>query len=676
MFQTYIPRLAAACSFIVFLVLYVLSCLAIEPTAHAETLTRSLYNNYSSPQKFAYVGALSLLVCMAVVAAWIRQKRFAAVAGLARRVKPLFAQCQPPLLLAAVMVCGVITHSGVGRDQYLLGLGLGFLGLVIAARAGVAVTRSTGARIAWGLSLVLFIGVLTIPGFFGSFIVPDIRLSFEEHYGSPFSGAVRLFAGLQLFTEVTPYYGLFSNFLVAGLQKILGPFSAGDFIRLIQSLQCIFILASLLLYKKIGFRSIFLVLLAMAFWAPWISTSSASILAPNSSAYRFVFFPAAVAALLAARGRPLPAVVGLGVLAAAAVLYNTETGIAVSFGLLFFTLLKVSHRTLGCVVGHGLAFFAAMALGAAALLVPVAIIYGIDFYAFGACFVQLSMFASGLEGKSLLADPLALLIFVHAMTLVFRAGVALFSRQETGAKLQIHAALAMILLIWGMYYINRPHNGNLWSYKYLYSFLLPCWFNVRAGRSLMAWVRRPRLTKRIDIAVVIVMVILVPSMSDATLNELKNIARSCVARSEAERSTADPQRLSRYSGVLMPRGCADDLAAKTEYLRGLSPAERDGVFLVARNFFTLANETGVHNPEPFIDLFFNSYAKDSLLRNFGAMMAKRHPLILMDDVEASACPRQHEAYPRFREWLTQGISGAYTQTGQQSGWVIYRRNGK
>lgn len=669
MFHARISRLASACAILVFLSIYAVFSHSLVPVIYMEELTRSLYNNYSVPQKFAYVGALAFLLALCIGEAFAWRWRRGWLERLVRAAARCISPLHPAWLLLAFGALCIYVHRTVGRDQYLLGIVLGFVGLLFAARYGRSASRPPLAQVVWGLVLAALVAALTVPGFYGLPIVPDISLSFEEHYGSPFSGAMRLAAGLELFSEVTPYYGLFSNLLVVRLVDAFGGFSAGDLVRLIQVSQCLFIAASLLLYPRCGYKSTLLVLLAVTLWAPWISTSGASILAPNSSAYRFLFFPAAIAGLLAARGaRPLPAALGLGLLSALALLYNTETGIAISLGLLLFSLLAASGRGAAAALGQALAFAFAFALGAAALLVPVALSHGLNLSDFGASFIQIMMFASGLEGKSLLADPLALLIFGHAMALVYAGGAALFCGREAGEELRFRAAIAMILLIWGMYYINRPHHWNLWSYKYLYTFLMPCWFTARAGRSLAAWVRRPRLNGPVQASVAVVALLLVPAMTDASMNELK-----IVARSYAERTQADPGGLAVYSGVLVPRACAEDLAAKAEYLRSLTATECAGAFVVARNFFTLANETGAHNREAFIDLFFNSYSEQHLTRNLEDMLSRRHPLLLVDDVEASACAKQHAAYPRFLEWLEQRLSGVYEPAGRVSGWRVFRR---
>lgn len=669
MFHARISRLATACAILVFLSIYFVVSHSLTPVTYTEELTRSLYNNHSTPQKLAYVGALAFLLALCAGASFAWRWRRNWLERLGRKAGACVASSQPGWLLLVFGAVCLYVHRGVGRDQYLLGVVLGIAGLLLAARYGRSAARSPWAQAGWGLGLAVLVATLTVPGFWGTPIVPDISLSFEEHYGSPFSGAVRLAAGLGLFSEVTPYYGLLSNLVVAKLVDGFGGLSAGDLMRLVQISQCLFIAASLLLYPRCGYKSTLLILLATALWAPWISTSGASIHAPNSSAYRFLFFPAAIAGLLAARGaRPLPAALGLGLLSALALLYNTETGIAISLGLLLFSLLAASGRGAAAALSQALAFVAALALGAAAVLVPVAWGQGLSLADFGASFIQILMFASGLEGKHLLADPLALLIFGHAMVLVFAGGAALLCGRDAGEELRFRAAIAMILLIWGMYYINRPHHWNLWSYKYLYTFLMPCWFNARAGRSLASWVRRPRLGGPMQAAVGVVALLLVPAMTDASVNELK-----LVARSYAERTHADPDRLSPYSGVLVPRDCAEDLAAKAEFLRSLPRAERDQAYVVARNYFTLANETGVHNREAFMDLFLCSYSEQGLARNLEDMLSRRHPLVLVDDVESSSCTRQHVAYPRFRAWLEERLAGEYVPAGRVSGWRVFRR---
>ncbi len=136
-------------------------------------------------------------------------------------------------------------------------------------------------------------------------------------------------------------------------------------------------------------------------------------------------------------------------------------------------LMRVRRESLSLACLSAVYGFAA----ASATLAAVAVIYYLNFggwplpASFEAATANIRSIGGGFGGLKLQFNPLAMLILVHAAYVFSRAlGFLVDSRSQ--APDIASASIATMLMVFFLYYVNRPDPWNLWIPTAMYSLLL------------------------------------------------------------------------------------------------------------------------------------------------------------------------------------------------------------
>ncbi|WP_139024712.1 hypothetical protein, partial [Bradyrhizobium sp. STM 3843] len=161
----------------------------------------------------------------------------------------------------------------------------------------------------------------------------------EAHFGFVTGAADRLGAGLRLFDDVRPYYGLFPEALVGAAIRLAGPFDWAAIYRCVQVCQLAMLLCiCLALFFWRGTRRPFLwLVLPSALVLPDLFAAYHMNWFPNQTGWRFLGFGFALVTLcVAPRLSKLATLLLFAATASVALVWNPETGLVVVFGFIAY----------------------------------------------------------------------------------------------------------------------------------------------------------------------------------------------------------------------------------------------------------------------------------------------------------------------------------------------------
>lgn len=574
---------------------------------------------------------------------------------------------QPALMfdLQGRYVLGVAASARVQGLAMLAGLLVAWAGIAHASRGIMFRRRALTATIAAAAFYALVLCAC------GLWIVPDFRgfnaellTGVQWHYSGSVASADRLAAGQRL-GEIPIHSGLLPSVLLGYTQAVAGTLDLGGHIRFIAALQTVFIALAAAAYWTWYRERPAAFVLAFLATLPWVQPLHAAVLYPNQSAWRFLGLAFGVLVLVALHARqPRRIAFGLGCAAAIAVLWNLETGIGVIAAYVGFLLVRTSGDTIRSRAAVALAFAGgvAAALGLFAVFVRLGLGYWIDPYRLAASFPLLGEFSRGYAGLKLARiDPLPAIIFVHALYIFVRDLVRWGTGDALDARGACRMALAGLVLAWGSYYFKGPHPWNLWSYVFLYGFLLGSLLPSRskppapAGSAWRSLVASPRI--------VVLAMVVVPAIVLSNLAPLKSLG--LVARAG---SCTDGQRLS---GVCMPPPLAAALTAKAAALREL--ALREPLLYLTADSYLVPALSGVPQRLTQRDAFAETIRKDDFDRLAADIVALRPRSVLFDDPQALT--HGYDFHRQFYARLRTAISSAYERAATQGGWEIWRVKG-
>jgi hypothetical protein len=406
----------------------------------------------------------------------------------------------------------------------------------------------------WSLTVVYCL-FLVVPGMARAPRLFEPELSWMEwHYCMSLAQADRLATGLRLGSQVNLNYGLIHSLLLGAFERRWGFLDFGEHFRVVQVSQVAFLAVAVLAFYLWKPRTPLFVLFGALLVGPWVGTSHLAVYYPNQSGWRSFGLAAGVALLLMFRRQSLRwLAISLGASACFLLLYNPETGLCLSFGYALFLLSR--HRNLTPIQIGGLALRAAT--GAAIVLLTVLISYCVGL----GTWPPLSMapllgFISRFGrfgGLPLYFDPLAILIFVHS-TYVVISSVLNWRLRDLEFDESVKLGLSATILTWASYYVNRPHGWNLWTYQFLYLFLIADFFEPRLLRRLR---RRGIGAAIFDFRIASLAFVVVPML----LSVNYSIILATVFPAEWPEITT-----ATISGVTMPEYSANVLRAQANYL--------------------------------------------------------------------------------------------------------------
>jgi hypothetical protein len=415
----------------------------------------------SSPQRRALLLYVALLVVGAAGLRFVRP--------MAWRPRPIW---WPHVALAAIFLFQAVAL----REFFVLFTGRGGADIaMLAAYVLAAIAFTWHRRLSAGLLAVLIAsGVLLAwwPLHADSMqhVTPAMMPWVDQHLTALFSGGDMVATGYRLFTDVPANYGFLTPMVIAALARMGMVIDLRDLLRMTEVFQAL----TLLLFLTAAWaRSagapprarLATTLLMLLVTYPFLSMASRAVLLPNQSGYRFVMFPLAALCLVAMPRLSLRnASVLAGSLSGLALLFNVETGVAVTAGLGLAWLLIARNLPWAVAVG-------CFAAGLIAALAMVAIPVALHIAATGSwppldIGVGMSLFRHFAEGFGGLAPPLritVLFVLGNSGYVLVCALARLLGRAGEGPR-PGSAGIAAMIIAWAPYYANRPDDWNFWSF--------------------------------------------------------------------------------------------------------------------------------------------------------------------------------------------------------------------
>jgi hypothetical protein len=527
-----------------------------------------------------------------------------------------------------------------------------------AAAVGLLFARWSGSRgVVFGVCacLAAYALALTVPGLLRPIFLSGPLLEFTEwHYSVTLAQGDRLAAGLPLGETVLLNYGLIPSLALAIAERAGGFLDFREHIRLVQWSQVAFLAVALTAFALWQPRAPLFWLLAALLVGPWVSTSHIAVFHPNQAGWRSLGFAVGLTALLLARRSPLRrAVPILGSAAAFLVLYNPETGICLAFGFVLFLLSRARPPLEFRTVARGVAYAVA---AAAATTFAVLAVYraGLGHWpplAPAAYLGFITRFGQGYGSLPLHFDPLALLIFGHSMYLV-AAFTLRWRVRPLRLRESVLLAIAATSLLWFAYYVNRPAAWNLWTFLFLYSFLLADFLDLRTLLRL----RRRRLRAALDVRVLVVGLVALPAALSINFHFFRT----------PWPSPGPGAKVATFSGVRLPEGTAALLRARAAYL---ARSDTSALYFT-RHSYSLSLATGRFLPLPVQDAFAETITNRDFARLTRSILRSDPGEILF---EHAGPVRRRDPVGEFYRRLQTQLSGSYRPTRLHSGWELWER---
>lgn len=562
----------------------------------------------------------------------------------------------------ACLVLFIFAYGGNHKDQSFAGAGI----LLLLSTLYVAFPRHRiWLSFKW-IALLVFAGGVFYFYIMGVLLpLYAVNLIDEQHLTGTLSYGHRIAIGHKLGIDVFPNYGVIWPFLIAAFEQTFSiKITTGQYIRLIQSLQLIFFTSLILLHKKLHKGSIAYILLPFFLIAPWLNTLHDSVWGPlNATAFRFLGFMIAILYLFLIKNskswkRPLL----LGILSGFCLLYNSETGLAVLGGTIMYNVAKTERF-------HPKGILLDLMLLAFGVAVTLSL-YEITFFAFFGYYPiilsphTLHIFLAGFGGWEFYYHPLPILIFGHALYILFNS-----TRLRTRGPLSFNSGLklfiSILILVWGGYFFNRPCEWNLWSCVALYTFLAVDFIRFIKKIAVLSskdgsFIKR--MGRACSLPVLLFCLIIGPAAFSPFLTEWKSISRKHVAPLFQDETELNA---SYFQGVFRNTNKVETLLAKSEYI---SKFRNDDVVYFTADSFSIPLYTDFYPNIPHI----NAFARWNSVRAYQGGMAqllKEQPAMIFLDAE-----HPHPGEKVFYDKMKKDIESTYAYSHTEHGWSVWKRN--
>jgi hypothetical protein len=534
------------------------------------------------------------------------------------------------------------------------------LGLALALGAtATAWVQSSRPRFAFAVAgfLGLYAGLVLVPGLLKRPDLSSASADFIEwaewHYSIVVSQGDRLAKGLKLFTEVTPHYGFLGPAVLGLAERHFGLFSFGKHIRIVQVAQILFCLvAACCYYLWSGRKWLPTAICALPVLAS-AGTLHVAVFHPNQSGWRSLGFPVGLLLLLI-RPSGLSRSWVLGLAWGGLLLLNPEIGIVV--GTAYLTSIFLEHAELGRLPQLPRAVGSVVVAAAVLpILFVVAFRSSFGYWPFPASNgpgSALSRFSSGYGGLRLYFDIGWVLILSHCLYIATSAVLAL---PDLGERRRTRAAIAASVILWFGYFFNRPQAGNLWTFYFLYGFMLTDFVQpdalVHAARKLKGG--------RLAVGLAVLTVILCENSGDIARAAMQGVVEVKAPR------RAGPE----LSDVRVNARDAEPLAEKADFVKRRAAVTSLYYFTANSYFIPLLSD---YYPDlPMADAYSECFTDADFERLVAWITTKAPAELLFDDPEtnyAGPPERRH-----FTERLKGRLSSLYMAKGKASGWDVWIR---
>jgi hypothetical protein len=566
------------------------------------------------------------------------------------------------LEITLTFLTGVILLRAAS-DLRPLGLLIGGCALVVLWVWGRPIlgARENALFLAAGL---VVLAAATLPAFLQRLDLSEhawSRIVFiQYHYSAVLGAADQLVAGRRLFADVFPNYGSLLPVAAAAVQRRLRPWSMGDYLRVLQALQALYLLVAAWLYHQHARGRWFFVLPALLLVIPWYHFAHRGLLAPNQTPWRAIAIPLAAALLLLlARRRLSVTAFALGAAGAAALLLNFETGVAVIAGLAAYLVFRHGARR-----GLGrLAVLSFLGAGLSFLVFALGYRWALGHSLGSAWLLLLGWRASllavtGCNGLPLTAVTWPSLVFGQAVFVLFHT--ALRTPPPAPWRASFRAFVATTLLVWFAYFAYRPSEWSLSSYYLLYGFLV-----IDAARYLVreVFVRR-RLNPLLAFGLAASLSLGLPRIVEGNAAAAQEAWRALTI------SVGAPVAPSReVSGLLLPQPGADDVLNKARYLRHAA-AFGPPLYFTA-DLYLIPKVSGVLSSGLPVGLDLEMITKADYERILADLVASPSSQILFDapGSEANRAPLLRS----FLQQVRRDVSSHFRPVRLEAGWEIWQR---
>jgi hypothetical protein len=503
---------------------------------------------------------------------------------------------------------------------------------------------------------VFLYGITLLPDF--SSFTPELLAGVEWHYAGSVATADRLALGDRI-GEIAIHAGLLPSALMGFWQNVFGMLDLGGHIQFIAWLQLIFFLMAAAAYAKWYSGRWLPAVIAVLLVLPWVVPIHAAVLYPNQSAWRFLGLGFGTLALVYLHARPAHNIAGpLGFVAGLALLWNIETGLAVTLAYMGFIVVRTSTDSGNIKLGWvAFRFLTGLAVALLGFFCVVRLTFGYWAHPVGILksFPLLGGFGKGYGGLQLTQiDPLAALIFIHALYALVRGLVRWGSGTPVSARKACEMALAGLILVWGAYYFKGPHFWNLWSYKFLYGFFVGHLLAARWPRKPWRLVYFGRSARLLALALIIL-----PNVVTANLLTARSLGIAARQPPCVDENVV--------SGLCLSGEMAHIVRQKAAALRKL--VAQEPLLFLSANSYLMPLMTGINQKLQMRDPFSETILKSDFDRLVQDILSVHPARVLFDDPSSpvSGYPAHRSFYGRVRA----AIATEYTQQDTADGWEIW-----
>lgn len=475
----------------------------------------------------------------------------------------------------------------------------------------------------------------------------------------------RLTEGIQLFQNVTSIYGvLFPSFL-AFVQKSTNVLDWGATIRAICWLQMIFVVVASLTFFKYAERSKAPAAIATLVLIPVFPCIGVALFYPNIYALRYLGFLLVCLFLLffAPKLKGWKVAASSGVIGGLSLLLNLETGMCACVGLIVYTIARQSKLlfpSIGTLVNNVFCF----SLG---ILSALLIFETFLFCAFG-YWVPLSSWlgtiktilrdgSSGISGNgSFTLFPLPVIIACHSAYVI--SVIAGAGKAKVTARTATTLSLAVINILWSIYYFNTPkleaYSGNLYLYLFLFIDLITMLSKPER------WFRQKWLFIGLFSILFVFFVetgVRFIHYRQMFLNHYASVA-------------ANQNGSTLTCGIKMSDSWSRELLERAEYLKAV--AKRDGlVCYLTNNSVFISKLSGVQPNIPMDDIFFSFKMYKENIKFVDGLAQRGERLVLVDppDPILKGALTQQQCVETYRLLLRKYYVLESTHNGWQH-WVL------
>jgi hypothetical protein len=570
-----------------------------------------------------------------------------------------------------------LVHSPFNAVALILAVGF-FIFVVVASGLKRHSTEVFALLVIGGYAAVLIVpGLLVwpIPLLQGD---PNSLAQVELHLNTLTQPGVNIAAGQNFFEQIPFTYGVLMPSIMSIIDRRFGPLDIGDQIRFVQVCQVLFIMLAVTSYLCCRPRAYLGALAALLLAGPYWATAGLGEWHPNQTGFRALTLPIAMLALaLAGRYHAKNAAWGLGATGGLSLLINLETTVAIGVGYLVYmslrarphlvvVALRMAAAGLGVIIAYLILYRLALRrlpFGGhplSNLLMPLNELASGD--------VGLRLFRAGVWKENYYVVAFAFVMFIHAIYVVLDA----FVRLPGGALPHwraFRAAVGATLIVWFAYYFNLPNSWQIWTFYFLYGFLLidlfePRLFALGRGwqKSMRDLLRRPMRSRIVRIVPIIMLAFMVPLTNYDLIQYTKGFMYPPWFDTDHEAAVV--------SGILLPRAMADALKEKVAKLQEMYQATDGRIVYLTFNMSFVPMMSRIFMPAPERNLWSYIPGDVAFDRTIDSIIAKRPDAILID------APTGPLAVPGarkdFQDHVRRSLSSAFHLAGTESGWQIWR----